>query len=149
MTSGIDVNCDPATEILFTGDFSRSCLQTLTIKNPSKAAILFKVLLDKSINMSNVNSNVTIGGLTLILFPKVKTTSPHRYVVKPHKGQIQGNGAVQVVITLLPFHFKADLHYRNKFLVQVRLTFLYFKKIRQTVKDFSFSFSKSCSGSVF
>ena len=41
-----------------------------------------------------------------LLYLKVKTTSPNKYVVKPHKGTIPRNGSVKIAITLLPFNYK-------------------------------------------
>ena len=40
-------------------------------------------------------------------------------MVKPHKGVIDVNGEVNIAITLLPFNYKPDEAYRDKFLIQV------------------------------
>ena len=40
-------------------------------------------------------------------------------MVKPHKGVIAVNGEVNIAITLLPFNYKPDEAYRDKFLIQV------------------------------
>ena len=53
-----------------------------------------------------------------VLF-QVKVTSPHRYVVKPHKGEIEGNGEIACTITLLPFHYKPEFLAKDKFRLQV------------------------------
>ena len=57
-----------------------------------------------------------------VLF-QVKVTSPHRYVVKPHKGEIEGNGEIACTITLLPFHYKPEFLAKDKFRLQVTCTF--------------------------
>ena len=87
----LNINVQPLKEIRFSGDFQEMIVQTLEIKNPGKDVLYFKV----------------------------KTTSPHRYVVKPHKGEIEGKGQVQIAVTLLPFLYKPDYSYRDKFLLQV------------------------------
>ena len=47
-------------------------------------------------------------------------TSPHRYIVKPHKGEIGAKCEVISAITLLPFHYKPNvISYRDKFKLQV------------------------------
>ena len=91
----LNINVQPLKEIRFSGDFREMIVQTLEIKNPSKDVLYFKV----------------------------KTTSPHRYVVKPHKGEIEGKGQVQIAVTLLPFLYKPDYSYRDKFLLQVIFIF--------------------------
>ena len=50
----------------------------------------------------------------------MKTTTPNRYVVKPHKGVIDANGEVNIAITLLPFNYKEENTYKDKFLIQVK-----------------------------
>jgi hypothetical protein len=45
--------------------------------------------------------------------------SPHRYIVKPHRGQIVGNGTTAVNVTLLPFHYNTNDKFNDKFLLQV------------------------------
>ena len=91
----LNINVQPLKEIRFSGDFREMIVQTLEIKNPGKDVLYFKV----------------------------KTTSPHRYVVKPHKGEIEGKGQVQIAVTLLPFLYKPDYSYRDKFLLQVIFIF--------------------------
>lgn len=85
----LDVKLEPSQELSFSGDFRTKVVQSLTIRNPGKIPILFKI----------------------------KTTSPHRYVVKPHKGVVQGNAEMKIAITLLPFYYKPDSIYRDKFLI--------------------------------
>ena len=43
-------------------------------------------------------------------------------MVKPHKGVIDVNGEVNIAITLLPFNYKPDEAYRDKFLIQVNFS---------------------------
>ncbi len=45
--------------------------------------------------------------------------SPHRYIVKPYRGQIVGNGTAAVNVTLLPFHYNNNDKFNDKFLLQV------------------------------
>ena len=81
--------------IAFSGDFLKPTLTSLTLTNPSARAVRFRI----------------------------KTTTPHRFVVKPHKGSIDAGASAVVGITSNPFHFDANEKYRDKFLLLVGLTF--------------------------
>lgn len=100
----LNVKLEPSQELRFSGDFRTKLVQSLVISNPGKIPILFKI----------------------------KTTSPHRYVVKPHKGVVQGNAELKIAITLLPFYYKPDSVYHDKFLIiaclENQLNVEYFKK---------------------
>jgi len=85
------VECDPSTEIVFMGDFLHPLSNVFTVRNKSQADILFKI----------------------------KTTSPHRYEVRPHHGQVAPQSEVSVTMTLLPFNYKPEQKYSDKFLLQV------------------------------
>ena len=53
-------------------------------------------------------------------FQQIKTTCPHRYVVKPHRGEIPPSSNIEIDVTLLPFNFRETEKYNDKFLLQVR-----------------------------
>ena len=53
-------------------------------------------------------------------------------MVKPHKGVIAVNGEVNIAITLLPFNYKPDEAYRDKFLIQVSFEYYNAHALYQT-----------------
>ena len=53
------------------------------------------------------------------VFMQIKATCPHRYVVKPHRGEIPASSNIEIDVTLLPFHFRETEKYNDKFLLQV------------------------------
>ena len=75
--------------------------------------------------MFKKNIKITI---FLLYFPQIKTTCPHRYVVKPHRGEIPASSNMEIDVTLLPFHFRETEKYNDKFLLQVRKNGLYVLK---------------------
>ena len=107
----LNITVSPPKEIRFSGDFREMVVETLEIKNPTKDTLYFKVSIFDFSKHKVFQSTF-----------QVKTTSPHRYVVKPHKGEIERKGEVKIAITLLPFLYKPDYSYRDKFLLQVSFT---------------------------
>eukprot|EP00095_Tigriopus_kingsejongensis_P003039 maker-scaffold765_size101212-snap-gene-0.24 protein:Tk03039 transcript:maker-scaffold765_size101212-snap-gene-0.24-mRNA-1 annotation:"hypothetical protein HELRODRAFT_184905" len=85
------VEFDPADSIAFCGDFQTAIKSELTVKNRSSFPLLFKM----------------------------KTTSPNRYIVSPHKGRIEAKRYMVITITLLPFLFKPEQKHVDKFLIQI------------------------------
>lgn len=55
------------------------------------------------------------------IFFKMKTTCPHRYVVRPHQSSTAGHTEAVMEVILLPFHFKSGQKYKDRFLLQVSL----------------------------
>ncbi len=45
MAANVLVECDPSNDIIFSGDFQRSSVQTLHITNKSSNMILYKVII--------------------------------------------------------------------------------------------------------
>ena len=90
-TGSLDIVCEPEENFVFTGDFLTGIRIEFTIKNNSPHDLLFKL----------------------------KTTTPHLYVVKPHWGEVPARRYMVVDITLLPFHYKPESKQRDKFLLQV------------------------------
>ncbi|TRY80060.1 hypothetical protein TCAL_06006 [Tigriopus californicus] len=85
------VDWEPDDQIVFSGDFRSFIKSELTIKNRSLCSLLFKI----------------------------KTTSPNRYLVSPHKGRIEPKRYMVITITLLPFLYKPERTYGDKFLIQI------------------------------
>ena len=56
---------------------------------------------------------------------QIKSTFPHRYVVKPHRGEIAPSSNMEIDVTLLPFHFRETEKYNDKFLLQVDVNYYY------------------------
>ena len=77
---------------------------------------------------------------------QIKSTFPHRYVVKPHRGEIAPSSNMEIDVTLLPFHFRETEKYNDKFLLQVDVNYFYSYKnssvllyrTSRTFKTFSF-----------
>ena len=88
----IPMELQPESEFRFRGDFRTAVTIPLKVKNTSS---------------------------TSALLYKMKTTKPHRYIVKPFKGEVAPASEAVVHVTLLPFHFKSDQRYTDKFLLQV------------------------------
>ena len=80
-------------QLVFSGDFLKPTSQQLSLSNDSSSVVHFRI----------------------------KTTSPHRYVVKPHQGTIAEKSTSSVDITLMPFHFDKNDKGRDKFLILVNI----------------------------
>lgn len=91
-TGGLDIVCEPEENFVFTGDFLTGIKIEFTIKNNSPHDLIFKL----------------------------KTTTPHLYVVKPRLGELPARRYMVVDIILLPFNYKPESRQRDKFLLQVQ-----------------------------
>jgi len=89
--SSVSIDVDPDTFLVFRGDFCNATSVKISVRNVSsdKPAIF-----------------------------KIKATFPHRYVVKPHRGEIPPSSNLEIDVTLLPFHFRETEKYNDKFLLQ-------------------------------
>lgn len=80
----------PQNELRFKGPFTKVVTADLTLSNPSKSQVCFKV----------------------------KTTAPKQYCVRPNSGLIEPGASVNVAVMLQPFDYDPNEKNRHKFLVQ-------------------------------
>ena len=66
---------------------------------------------------------------------QIKSTFPHRYVVKPHRGEIAPSSNMEIDVTLLPFHFRETEKYNDKFLLQVAINCFY-SQLLESMKEY-------------
>ena len=121
--SSVSIDVDPDTFLVFRSDFCSATSVRIFVRNVSndKAAI-FKVNLLPNLVARYMVYNLCMqkGYRIYPIFIQIKATCPHRYVVKPHRGEIPASSNMEIDVTLLPFNFKETEKYNDKFLLQVR-----------------------------
>ena len=121
--SSVSIDVDPDTFLVFRSDFCSATSVRIFVRNVSndKAAI-FKVnlLLNLFARYMVYKIFMQKGYRIYPIFIQIKATCPHRYVVKPHRGEIPASSNMEIDVTLLPFNFKETEKYNDKFLLQVR-----------------------------
>ena len=124
--SSVSIDVDPDTFLVFRSDFCSATSVRIFVRNVSndKAAI-FKVKLLLNLFARYMVYKIFIlcmqkGYRIYPIFIQIKATCPHRYVVKPHRGEIPASSNMEIDVTLLPFNFKETEKYNDKFLLQVR-----------------------------
>ena len=123
--SSVSIDVDPDTFLVFRSDFCSATSVRIFVRNVSndKAAI-FKVNLLLNLFARYMVYKILLciqkGYIISSIFIQIKATCPHRYVVKPHRGEIPASSNMEIDVTLLPFNFKETEKYNDKFLLQVR-----------------------------
>jgi len=96
---------DPSNELRFKGPFDDYVTVSLSIRNPTKSRIAFKI----------------------------KTTAPKRYCVKPNSGVLDPEQSMKVNVLLQPFNYDPNEKNKHKFMVQY--LYLNDEEIQMSVND--------------